>query len=123
MATWLYPLFCAEGQRRNVTLQFNAPEDRNKKQMLGAAKIMNARTIRFSYVASALIAIVIGGCVTTPQNVQVSAPTQKTTFSGFVLVVIDGGQQDHLRGCEAEARSIGRISLRSEPRRPELRLL
>jgi hypothetical protein len=26
-------------------------------------------------------------------------------------------------GCEAEARSIGRISLRSEPRRPELRLL
>jgi len=42
---------------------------------------------------------------------------------GSSLRCIDGGQQDHLRGCEAEARSIGRISLRSEPRRPELRLL
>ena len=44
---------------------------------------MNARNYRFAYAVGALVAIVMGGCVTTSQT----KPVEKTAFSGTALNV------------------------------------
>ena len=53
----------------------------------GSGRFMETRIVRAAYVATAIVGILIGGCVTTPQAVPGAKAVQKTTFSGTALSV------------------------------------
>ena len=53
----------------------------------GEAGFMCTSIVRSAYIATAIVAMLISGCVTPPQGVPASTAIQKTTFSGRILNV------------------------------------
>jgi hypothetical protein len=69
------------------SIQISEYEKEEANAITESGEFMKTRIVGSAYATGAVVAILIGGCVATPQAAQVSKAVQKATFSGTVLNV------------------------------------